>query len=241
VSGLDVAKELRKIIRADQEMRMALQLVGVAENLTRWRCLAHLGFGHVQLERMLFESEQIFARRKTISRREFSRKFGMFEQILLCGLRNLRTTLDLLPYLKEGWAENDKNGMHFFERRVECKVWSLWRQFYVAASYCEAILNTLWKLYDGRSVSEITRDPIELLGMIEQDACLQGRRRWPHWNLSVRFDELSKSGELPTKDGRRTPDLPKLEMTLESIQSRTKASLRKLQTLVMLNNSSLGA
>ena len=242
LTWLDVAKELRKVNRADKEIRTALNLMGESENLTRWRALAHLGVAQVQMELMLFQSEDIFVRRKSLPDRLFSETFGRFEQVMLDGLRNLRAALDLIPYVPDEWSvvksmatsKNTSERRFFFEYSVETKVWSLWRQFYIAAAYFDGLMSVYSTHSDLARGGLIDCDSHKVLQYIAEQAKHVGAARWKNWNESVRFESLSEVKVRPESSyGAQELYLPNILDTTDLIQSKLRSSLRMLQVLVM--------
>ncbi|MDB5340171.1 MAG: hypothetical protein JWN70_5790 [Planctomycetaceae bacterium] len=234
ISWLDVRKELRKVDRADREIRRAVEALRNAENMTRWRCLAHLGVSQVQLERLLFQSEVILVGRSVLAPSEFSEQCGQSEKILLDGLRNLRSALELLPYISDPWKDAKVKHSNTFEFKVECKVWSLWRQFYVSSSFFEGLLATYYRtrVLTGRSL-QLDGDMEEILSQIVHVTQELKNDRWKLWNTSVRFDNVSNLKQKTSNDKDGLATLPSLEIAPDEINKHGAFSLRKVQTLVM--------
>jgi len=241
---LDVMKELRKVHRADKEIRRASELIHDAEHLTRWRSLWNLGVAQVQLEKLLFESEELFVRRGSLNSREYSERSGRFEQTILDGLRALRTSLDELPFCELPHDLARKNAKRidrqtedwYFEFHVESKVWGLWRQFYVVAAYFDSLLNEFSKspILTGHP-STFQGATAALLDLVMKGTESFNVERWKYWNQSVRFEEFAGI-ERARKSGERGPFLPETKCDLTTNEMINNNSLLMVQTQVMNND-----
>ncbi len=239
---LDVMKELRKVLRADREIRRAAQLIHDAENLSRWRTLWSLGMAQIQIEKLLFESEAIFVRRKPITPRQYSETFGAFERTLLDGLRSLRSALDEMPFLESSYPEAKRMAVppkgtersRTFEFRVESKVWGLWRQFYVVAAYFDSLLGLFSKtpVLTG-SAQSYQGDCIRILHLICDGTVAFSNERWQYWNQSVRFEDFATIGNESSVDVPWRPTLPRTPLDSQTIRDASFGSLRRVQTIAM--------
>ncbi|MCA9029745.1 MAG: hypothetical protein KDA66_02990, partial [Planctomycetaceae bacterium] len=226
-SPYGVRKELKKVYRAEQEIRRSLVALRESPYQVLWGIVSHLGGAQVQLERLLLESELVYVTRRAISQREFSELSGKCERMVLDGLRHLRAALDLIPIETELWENvSNKKGELV---RLEMKTYAIWRQLYVASAFMGGLLSA-WHQSHVLTGSPVSFDGLahEILAVIAHAAEANPHARWARWNASVRFENFARLGGADIG-----LELPDFTLTTEDIRSAGSASLRTLQTLAM--------
>lgn len=202
------ASSLKKIERAEQELRHAEKLLRNMAHQNIWLIRMEFGWAQIKVERMLFEIELLFLSWQSLTVTEYLKKSGELEQAILDTMQRLRNVLDIIPYQSQKWTEMNNNEMEpgqvMFQ--IECSVYKLWRQLFVVGACYSSLLNCLYIGTGSLHYDEET-SPFDIADLFIQylsrlaekrDNAMKYREQWKLWCIAMRFDSFSEAENMKT-------------------------------------------
>jgi hypothetical protein len=188
----DVDCALKKIERAEAELMRADIMLSAATHQNLYRIRVDLGWAQLRIERLLFEFERgLLAETGVLSATEYSQRNGAVEQLILDGMRRLRSVLDHLPFVVKLWLEVEKDkeqGQPLVQ--TERMVYKLWRQLFVIGAFFSALLHEQHNRA-GRDGGIATALAYLVRGSAKDGDMPPFTRRWSLWCEATRFDRLA--------------------------------------------------
>jgi hypothetical protein len=145
------------------------------------------------------DMEVIFWKRHYLSASEYLRTSGVLEQMVLDGMRRLRSVLDMLPYRAMAWVTLSDADQSAPLVRAERLVFKLWRQFFIVGAFYSAVLKNQ---HVSALVSPLDETGEQLRARLSSivgiaifsEEAEQYRHRWRLWCNAVRFRQLAQQG-----------------------------------------------
>lgn len=196
------SSSLKKIERAEQELRHAESLLRSMAHQNIWVIHMEFGWAQVQIERMLFEIERLFLSWPSLTVTQYLQKSGDLEQKILDVMQRLRNVLDTIPYQSCPWDEIKRDeeatgaGRSMFQ--IECSAYKLWRQLFVVGAYYSSLLNSLYRgsgsihVNDETTIFDIAEQIIPCLAglAVTRNTAAKYREQWKLWCSAMRFDNF---------------------------------------------------
>lgn len=245
---------LKKIERAEQELRQAETLLRDLNHHNIWLIYLEFGWAQIQIERLLYEIETLFLSWQPFSSAtEYLQKCGHLEQKVFNVLRRIRNVMDAIPYQPKPWVnikveEGEKTrGLLIF--RIEAGTYKLWRQLFVVGAYYSSLLNCLshdtLKFNKNTAIFDVPEPYINsIISLAASSSKGEGNylKQWKLWCSSMRFevfsgDENMKSFELAQEVDK---DLKALSLRAAVIKSMmTESSDEKIIKMWGIRRSKL--
>lgn len=206
---------LKKIERAEQELRQTETLLRDLSHHNIWLIYLEFGCAQIQIERMLYEIEILFLSWQQLSVTEYLQKSGHLEQKILNVLRRIRNVMDAIPYRSDKWNDMEKErrvrGLLLKGRllfRIEYGAYMLWRQLFVVGAYYSSLLNCLYRnkgsihLNEDTTIFDIAEQFIPCLTGLALTGKNAGKyhEQWILWCKAMRFENFSGEENMRTFD-----------------------------------------
>ncbi|MEE9339313.1 MAG: hypothetical protein V3U87_14650 [Methylococcaceae bacterium] len=192
------SSSMKKIERAEQELRRAEALLRSMAHQNIWLIHMEFGWAQIKIERMLFEIEKLFWSWSSLDVSSYLRKSGELEQKIINGMQHLRNVLDAIPY--QSSIQPEYSSMIQIERMV----YKLWRQYFVIGAYYSSLLSSQYRgtirFDENTTVSDISKQVIPCLTgfAVAGENAEKYSKRWKLWCTAMRFDIFGSKKNMHT-------------------------------------------
>lgn len=198
----EVNASLKKIDRAEQELRISEEILNSMKYNTNWIIKLEFGWAQTILERMLFEIELLYLEWPELDNTNYLQRTGKLEQKILEGMKRLRNILDMIPYTQVT-DKKDITILPPYLVKIERNAYILWKQFFVVGAYYTGILSNRKKgptLIERKDTYFFNKASWLIPGLdgyaVTSPMAREYEERWKQWCNAMRFERLGSHVQL---------------------------------------------